>query len=154
MLLYHTLWKLLIYGLNYICKDWRNGYPGRDEHLQVEQGTLWTNSFSVRIAYISHLQECLANKSLNSGNSGLKLSGNSSNSSNASNTQKPNLEGKLGQDGKLTPEEHQWCFDNNLCLFCGTAGHKANEWWKWAAHPKGNSMQVTSDGDDSAPKNV
>ena len=26
---------------------------------------------------------------------------------------------KLGKDGKLTPQEHQHCMDNSLCLFCG-----------------------------------
>ncbi|KAL7281329.1 hypothetical protein ACG7TL_004638 [Trametes sanguinea] len=33
---------------------------------------------------------------------------------------------KLGKDGKLTPEEHQRCFPNNLCLFCGGTGHSAS----------------------------
>ncbi|CDO76450.1 hypothetical protein BN946_scf185018.g3 [Trametes cinnabarina] len=32
---------------------------------------------------------------------------------------------KLGKDGKLTPEERQQRFANNLCLFCGGAGHTA-----------------------------
>jgi hypothetical protein len=34
---------------------------------------------------------------------------------------------KLGKDGKLTPNEHQHHFDNNLCMFCGGVGHKAPE---------------------------
>ncbi|KAH9853011.1 hypothetical protein C2E23DRAFT_709855, partial [Lenzites betulinus] len=33
---------------------------------------------------------------------------------------------KLGKDGKLTAEERQRRFTNNLCLFCGGAGHSAN----------------------------
>ncbi|KAL7281616.1 LOW QUALITY PROTEIN: hypothetical protein ACG7TL_004933 [Trametes sanguinea] len=33
---------------------------------------------------------------------------------------------KLGKDGKLTPEERQQRFANNLCLFCGGAGHSAS----------------------------
>ncbi|KAI0349397.1 hypothetical protein OH77DRAFT_1525693, partial [Trametes cingulata] len=33
---------------------------------------------------------------------------------------------KLGKDGKLTPEERQRRFANNLCLFCGGAGHSAS----------------------------
>ena len=34
---------------------------------------------------------------------------------------------KLGKDGKLTPEERQRRFTNNLCLFCGKAGHSAKD---------------------------
>jgi hypothetical protein len=32
---------------------------------------------------------------------------------------------KLGKDSKLTQEERQCRFDNNLCLFCGGTGHTA-----------------------------
>ena len=34
---------------------------------------------------------------------------------------------KLGKDGKLTHQEHQRWFDDNLCMFCGVAGHTAKE---------------------------
>jgi hypothetical protein len=34
---------------------------------------------------------------------------------------------KLGKDGKLTPQERQRHFDNNLCLFCGGTGHTAKD---------------------------
>jgi hypothetical protein len=34
---------------------------------------------------------------------------------------------KLGKDGKLTHQERQRRFDNNLCMFCGGAGHTAKE---------------------------
>ena len=27
--------------------------------------------------------------------------------------------------GKLTPEEHKWCWDNHLCMYCGKEGHQA-----------------------------
>ena len=30
---------------------------------------------------------------------------------------------KLRTDGKLTLQEHQRCFDNELCLLCGKDGH-------------------------------
>ena len=69
----------------------------------------------------------LANSGSNSGTSGSKPAGNSGTPSNSGNAKRPHLKGKLGQDGKLTLEECQRCFDNNLCLFCGAAGHKANE---------------------------
>jgi Retrotransposon gag protein len=39
----------------------------------------------------------------------------------------PDLSSKLGKDGKLTSEERQRRFANNLCLFCGGAGHTAKE---------------------------
>ena len=34
---------------------------------------------------------------------------------------------KLGKDGKLTLQERQCCFDNNLCMFCGNPGHSAKD---------------------------
>ena len=37
------------------------------------------------------------------------------------------LTGKLGKDGKLTPQERQRRMDNSLCLFCGKTGHIAKE---------------------------
>ena len=39
----------------------------------------------------------------------------------------PNLTGKLGKDGKLTPQECQRRMDNSLCLFCRKTGHIAKE---------------------------
>ena len=39
----------------------------------------------------------------------------------------PDLTRKLGKDGKLTPQEHQHCMDNSLCLFCRKTGHVAKE---------------------------
>ena len=35
------------------------------------------------------------------------------------------LADKLGKDGKLTQQERQRCFDNNLCMFCGGVSHIA-----------------------------
>ena len=48
-------------------------------------------------------------------------------SNSASSFKKPDLSNKLGKDGKLTPEERKRRFDNNLCLFCGGAGHAAKD---------------------------
>ena len=50
-------------------------------------------------------------------------SGNSGNSGTQS--KKPDLTSKLGKDGKLTAEERQRRFTNNLCMFCGGSGHVA-----------------------------
>jgi hypothetical protein len=45
---------------------------------------------------------------------------------------KPNMEinafqGKPRKRGKLTPEERKHHMDNNLCLYCGKPGHKAQD---------------------------
>src|ERR1700719_3388254 len=80
-----------------------------------------------------------ANSGSNSGTSGSKPAGASGNSGDSGEAKKPHLEGKLGADGKLTPEECQWHFDNNLCLFCGAAGHKANECHKRTSRANANA---------------
>jgi Zinc knuckle len=64
------------------------------------------------------------NKGNNSSNSGNKSS---NTGSNTGNQKKPDLSDKLGKDGKLTPEERQRRFDNNLCMFCGRSGHVAKD---------------------------
>ena len=33
---------------------------------------------------------------------------------------------QTGEKRKLTPEEHEHCFKNNLCLYCGKPGHQAS----------------------------
>ena len=43
------------------------------------------------------------------------------------------ISNKLGKDGKLSTEEHQRPFDNNLCLYCGGTGHKTADCKKAAA---------------------
>src|ERR1700730_8786821 len=102
---------------------------------------------------INHWISGQANFGSNSGTSRSKPVGAPGNSSDSGEAKKPHLEGKLGADGKLTPEERQQRFDNNLCLFCGAAGHKANECHKWTLRANANAAQVTSDGDDSTSKN-
>jgi hypothetical protein len=65
-------------------------------------------------------------------------SNNNNNKGNKSNSGKPgkpssssgnsaSISDKLGKDGKLTPQERQRRFDNNLCLFCGGVGHSAKD---------------------------
>src|SRR6266581_9671483 len=34
-------------------------------------------------------------------------------------TTKPDISSKLGENGKLAPEERKHRFDNHLCMFCG-----------------------------------
>ena len=33
---------------------------------------------------------------------------------------------KLDRDSKLNGNEHKYCIDNNLCLYCGSKDHKVN----------------------------
>ena len=66
-----------------------------------------------------------------------KLTSTSSNSASISD--------KLGKDGKLTPQERQRHFDNNLCMFCGGVGHTAKDCNKAsssAAKAKAHAAQV------------
>ena len=60
----------------------------------------------------------------NSGNKGKNKSGKPPSTSGASSSSNP-LADKLGKDGKLTQQERQRRFDNNLCMFCGGTGHTA-----------------------------
>lgn len=89
--------------------------------------------------YTSNSSNKPANKppNNNKGNNPSKPATTSSSSSftpaKPSNPAKPDLSDKLGKDGKLTSEERKRRLDNNLCLFCGNAGHKVNECRKKAA---------------------
>lgn len=83
----------------------------------------------------------------------------SGNNNNTSKSEKPKssanpLSDKLGKDGKLTPQERQRRFDNNLCMFCGGMGHTANACPKstsTASKAKARSAQAVSrkDSDES-----
>ena len=76
---------------------------------------------------------------------------------NTTSSQTPNLEGKLGKDGKLTPKERKRRLDNNLCLFCGGAGHTARDCTKTgssASRVKGHAATVeesSSASSDTSP---
>lgn len=67
------------------------------------------------------------NNNGNKGNNNLKPGPNQKNNSNSGNKKTSDLADKLGKDGKLTKEERQRRFDNNLCMFCGRSGHIAKE---------------------------
>ena len=89
-----------------------------------------------------------------------------SNNSNQKNTQnksaKPasssgnsaSLSDKLGKDGKLTPQERQRRFENNLCMFCGKMGHMAKDCPKSsssASKAKGRAAQAKEKEKESPP---
>jgi hypothetical protein len=72
----------------------------------------------------------------------------SNTSTSTSTPKKPaeDLTGKLGKDGKLTKEERQRRFDNNLCLFCGSTGHKVSDCRKAT---KARSAKITEVSESS-----
>ena len=102
-----------------------------------------------------------------SGNSGSSGQGNSSgknnNSSSSSSSSKPKsnssggkpnnptLDGKLGKDGKLTPEERQRHMDNNLCLVCGSKDHHARDCPRSSNKVKARAAK-TSDSASAEPE--
>jgi hypothetical protein len=59
---------------------------------------------------------------------------------------KPNLTEKLSKDGKLTQQERQRPQDNNLCLFCGQAGHRVREC------PRSTAARAVKASDGKAPE--
>jgi hypothetical protein len=59
---------------------------------------------------------------------------------------KPDLMEKLGKDGKLTQQERQCRQDNNLCLFCGQAGHRVREC------PRSTMARAAKVSDGKAPE--
>ena len=66
----------------------------------------------------------------NNPNNSKKNKGNQNNSNKSgkpqsSSSNSASLPKKLGKDGKLTLQERQCRFDNNLCMFCGGVGHTA-----------------------------
>ena len=85
------------------------------------------------------------NNKTNSSNSGTSSTTGNTNSGN-SNQKKPNsnLSLKLGKDGKLTQQERQCHFNQNLCLFCGKGRHVAKDCSKaTSSAAKGCSATVT-----------
>ena len=57
---------------------------------------------------------------------------------------------KLGKDGKLTLQEHQRRFDNNLCMFCGGVGHTAKDCNKASSAAKAKACAAQVKDKESA----
>jgi hypothetical protein len=81
-------------------------------------------------------------QSLGKGKEKEKLKGNPSQGQ----PKKPDLTEKLGKDGKLTQKARQCHQDNNLCLFCGQAGHRVREC------PRSTATRAAKTSDGKAPK--
>ena len=67
----------------------------------------------------------------------------------------PNLTSpKLGDNGKLTPEERKHRFDENLCMFCGLSGHLVKDCLKSSSRvSKARSAKTASSDVSSETKN-
>ena len=94
-----------------------------------------------------------SNKNKNNNNNNKNNSSNSSTSNTTRNTnsgnsnqKKPNsdLSSKLRKDGKLTQQECQHCFNQNLCLFCRKGRHIMKDCSKaTSSAAKGRSATIT-----------
>ena len=92
-----------------------------------------------------------------SGSFGQNRSGNSSSGSQS----RPNLEGKLGADGRLTEQEKKRHRERNLCMYCTSSEHAAencprkevNNQRKLQARAAQVSVAGDSAGTSSSPKN-
>ena len=118
------------------------------EHVQEEfySGSDKTNNNNNTINNKSK-RKSISDKPANNNNKNQSKGFSSSSNSNDKSKSIPNpLSDKLGKDGKLTPQERQHQFNNQLCLFCGGAGHTAKECLKVsssASEVKGRSAQAT-----------
>ena len=78
----------------------------------------------------NHASGSNSNNSNNNSNKGKQKDNSNSNNKGkpaSSSGTSSSISDKLGKDGKLTPQERQRRFDNNLCLFCGGSGHSAKD---------------------------
>ena len=85
---------------------------------------------------------------------------NSGSSNNNKQTPKPSgssvnsIADKLGKDGKLHTSERQRRMDNNLCLYCGGVGHKADECKKTSSSASKAKARAAQAKDKDDPKKV
>jgi hypothetical protein len=86
------------------------------------------------------------NSNANAGNNNQGKGKDKPKGNNSSDGQKKTEPERLGKDGKLTPEERQRRFDNQLCMICAQSGHRANECPRAkSARAATVSEEVTSD---------
>ena len=76
-------------------------------------------------------------------------------SSSSGQNKKPDLSNKLGKDSKPTSKEHARWFANNLCTFCGGAGHKASECPKNSSTSKAKARAANAkEGSSATPDDL
>ena len=88
-----------------------------------------------------------SNNSSRSGTPGSSGNSGSSNNNSGSTSKTPDLSTKLGKDGKLTQQEHQRRFEQNLCMFCGKGGHVAKDCHKAIAAKARSATTNTKSAD-------
>ncbi|KAG6327572.1 hypothetical protein ID866_11517 [Astraeus odoratus] len=133
--------------LHYLAQEIDMCYWEHKEEVQHINKSSGTNNFPANKPSSS-----ASNSSSSLGNANSLLS-NKPKSSNAGNklpnvaSSNPDLTGKLGKDGKLTPEEKKQCLDNKLCMFCRDDGHFSNNCPKKAN--KGKAKACTTNATQS-----
>src|SRR3979490_15041 len=91
---------------------------------------------------------------MTSNNNGNKPSTSGTTPQNANTQEKsPDLASKLGKDSKLTQQERQRHFEQNLCLFCGRTGHIVKECLKLTSSAAKGRAVSTIDNKSSNKKN-
>ncbi|KAG6327868.1 hypothetical protein ID866_11221 [Astraeus odoratus] len=124
-------------NLCYLAQEIDVHYWECKEEVQCENKSSSTNNFPVNKPSSSTSNSSKgkpttssnANSSLGNANSSSSNKPKTSNASNKSpnaTSSNPDLAGKLGKDGKLTPEEKKRHLDNKLCMFCREDGHFSN----------------------------
>jgi hypothetical protein len=93
-----------------------------------------------------------SNNSGNSSNNNNNRASDSKGNNSGSQQKKPDLSNKLGKDGKLTAEERQRRFTNNLCMFCGGSGHVAKDCPRSTSKATKAKSASVSEAGPSAPK--
>jgi hypothetical protein len=159
------------WGDGALCHQFYNGLPARikDEISHMGKPTTLSEFKTLAQTIDTHYWECKGeisreNKSSSSNpvkpstsdraSSHLSRSGNHRSGQNKSAkpasmstlsaSKAPDLNTKLGKDGKLMAEEHQRHFNKKLCLFCGGPGHSAQDCTKLTSRAaKGRAATVT-----------
>jgi hypothetical protein len=159
------------WGDGALCRQFYNGLPARikDEISRMGKPTTLsefkTLAQTINARYWEHKGEisretkssssnppkpstsdCASSHLSGSGNhrSGQNKSAKPTSVSTLSTPKAPDLNTKLGKDGKLTAKEHQRCLDKKLCLFCGRPGHTAWDCTKSTSRAaKGRAAKVT-----------
>jgi hypothetical protein len=97
---------------------------GKSDHHDKSdnKGNKSDNKSKATTSGSNHSDNSKTNKPNSNNNNNSNKSAKSSSSGNSA-----SISDKLGKDGKLTPQERQRRFDNNLCMFCGAVGHTAKD---------------------------
>ena len=130
-------------GLRTVAQEIDARYWECKEEVACQSKTLTSTSTNTNTT--SRPSGKLEKSKSSSGNSAQPLS--SSNLAPKKLGKTPELSDKLGKDGKLTSEEHKHRFKQNLCMFCGSGGHKAKECLKsgsWAAKARSATTTTTT----------